>query len=253
MNIVARKEIKKITLAALFMVLSLILSRASVYVPIFGAPLMRFGLGTIPIVLGSLLLGPLYGAVIGGLADLIGALAFPVGPYFFGFTLDSMLLGVMPWLVLFIAKKIKHGSQLTASFVYLFVVSLLVAFLIKFNSVKIFDHVIVLNVYLKAALGVLYSLALLAIYYFTHRKATEENSSFRIVFNSVLVNEIFITALLAGLWKYLLYGVPYFVNVGISTLLLLINLPIKSLIIFGIYRSILPVFNNQFSDVNRLD
>ncbi len=40
------------------------------------------------------------GAVVGGLGDLVGALAFPIGAYFPGFTLTSALCGAVYGLVL---------------------------------------------------------------------------------------------------------------------------------------------------------
>jgi len=53
----------------------------------------KIGFGFVPVVLGSMLLGPWGGALIGALGDFIGALAFPIGPYFPGFTLTAFLTG----------------------------------------------------------------------------------------------------------------------------------------------------------------
>lgn len=49
------------------------------------------------------------GAVVGGLGDLVGALAFPIGPYFPGFTLTAALCGAAYGLVL---KKYSVGRIL---------------------------------------------------------------------------------------------------------------------------------------------
>ncbi len=38
---------------------------------------------------------PAAGAVVGGLADLVGALLFPFGPYFPGFTVTAALMGAV--------------------------------------------------------------------------------------------------------------------------------------------------------------
>ena len=43
----------------------------------------------------AMLYGPVWGAVAGGLADFIGAVLFPIGPYFPGFTLTNALIGLV--------------------------------------------------------------------------------------------------------------------------------------------------------------
>ena len=59
------------------------------------------GFAFIPIVLTAVLCGPLWAAAAGGLADFIGALLFPFGPYFFGFTATAALMGAVYGLFLF--------------------------------------------------------------------------------------------------------------------------------------------------------
>ncbi len=55
----------------------------------------KIGFGFVPVMLAGMLFGPLAGALVGGLSDLIGALLFPIGPYFPGFTLTAALTGAM--------------------------------------------------------------------------------------------------------------------------------------------------------------
>ena len=118
MNKVLRNEIYKIALCSLFTVLTFAAGRLSFYIPVAGFPAFKFSLTAIPIVIGSFLLGPIYGGIIGGLGDLIGALLFPVGAYFFGFTFDAILLGVIPGLVMYLSKKSKYFSCASLSFLY---------------------------------------------------------------------------------------------------------------------------------------
>lgn len=56
---------------------------------------IRIGFGFIPIVIGALLYGPLGGALVAGIADVIGAILFPVGTFFPGFTLTACLVGLI--------------------------------------------------------------------------------------------------------------------------------------------------------------
>ncbi|RCX20129.1 ECF transporter S component (folate family) [Anaerobacterium chartisolvens] len=56
-------------------------------------PILRIGLGFIPIALSAMLFGPLAGALTGALADITGMMVFPQGAYFPGFTLSACLTG----------------------------------------------------------------------------------------------------------------------------------------------------------------
>ncbi len=54
---------------------------------------VKVGFSFIPVVIGALLLGPIYGGIIGGLGDFIGAMLFPFGPFFPGYTATAFLMG----------------------------------------------------------------------------------------------------------------------------------------------------------------
>lgn len=64
---------------------------------------LKIGLGFLPVVMAALLFGPLAGGLVAALGDFIGALLFPVGPYFPGFTLTAFLTGLT--FGLFLRKK----------------------------------------------------------------------------------------------------------------------------------------------------
>ncbi len=95
------RETIRLALAAALMGLSIVLTRAgSVLIPIGGVPVIRIGFGTLPIVLVSLMCGPIWGGLAGAGSDLIGAFAFPLGSYFFGYTISAALQGILPWVLL---------------------------------------------------------------------------------------------------------------------------------------------------------
>ena len=56
---------------------------------------LKIGFAFVPLVCCAMLYGPVWGAVAGGLADFIGAVLFPIGPYFPGFTLTNALIGLV--------------------------------------------------------------------------------------------------------------------------------------------------------------
>ncbi len=55
---------------------------------------IRIGFGFVPVVLSGMLFGALPTMVLGALADFLGAILFPTGPYFPGFTLTAALTGL---------------------------------------------------------------------------------------------------------------------------------------------------------------
>ena len=64
---------------------------------------IKIGFGFVPVVIAAILYGPLAGGIVGALSDFIGAVLFPIGTYFPGFTLTSFLMGLV--FGLFLYKK----------------------------------------------------------------------------------------------------------------------------------------------------
>jgi riboflavin transporter len=97
MNISARK----ISLVSLFIAMSIVLTRlASIRIAIGAVEGIRIGFGKLPILLAGLILGPLYGAIVGGISDILGYVIQPIGPYMPHFTIISALSGIIPSLIM---------------------------------------------------------------------------------------------------------------------------------------------------------
>lgn len=60
----------------------------------FNAWNVRIGLGFIPVALAGIFFGPLPAAFVAALSDFLGAILFPTGVYFPGFTLTAACTGV---------------------------------------------------------------------------------------------------------------------------------------------------------------
>lgn len=95
---------KRLTVGALCLALSVVFSLFSV--PILNILEIRFN--TIVLAVAGSLLGPGYGAIIGGLSDVLGYLIKPTGPFFPGFTVSSILSGVIFGLFLHKNADFKH-------------------------------------------------------------------------------------------------------------------------------------------------
>ncbi len=93
-----------LTAASILTALSIVLTRFASFMAL-GGQSIRIGLGSVPLVLSGLLLGPLAGGLSGLAADLIGVLINPMGTFHPGFTLTSMLTGLLPGLVLLLFRR----------------------------------------------------------------------------------------------------------------------------------------------------
>lgn len=96
---------KQLLLASLLLATTIIFAR---FLSI-KTPILIIGFSFIPIMLCAILLNWKWTILVSGLADLIGALLFPMGAYFFGYTISAILTGLIYGLL--INRKDKDWSN----------------------------------------------------------------------------------------------------------------------------------------------
>ena len=69
---------------------------------------LKIGFSFVPIVIAAILYGPIGGMCVAALGDFLGAILFPIGPYFPGFTLTALLTGLV--FGLFLSEKRKKAK-----------------------------------------------------------------------------------------------------------------------------------------------
>ncbi len=62
---------------------------------------MKIGFSFVPICICAMLYGPLWAGLTYAVADLVGAIAFPIGPYHVGFTVFAAVRGVIYGFLLY--------------------------------------------------------------------------------------------------------------------------------------------------------
>ena len=85
-----RVSVVVLTQVAVLLAMEVVLSRFFS----IATPVTKFSFAFVPLAVCGALFGPVYGGVMGALADLLGAILFPIGPYFPGYTLSNALHGV---------------------------------------------------------------------------------------------------------------------------------------------------------------
>lgn len=89
-------KMKKILLCALLIAASIVIGRLLS----IRTPIITIGFAFIPMMLIGIILGWKYSSLAGGISDVIGALLFPVGAFFPGFTVSGILTGLLYGLFL---------------------------------------------------------------------------------------------------------------------------------------------------------
>lgn len=84
-----RISVRTITYLALLTALEIVLNRFC-SINTMG---LKIGFSFVPIVVAASLFGPVHAAAVYALADFLGAILFPIGPYHPGFTVGAALMG----------------------------------------------------------------------------------------------------------------------------------------------------------------
>lgn len=241
--IISKKDIiLKMTLTALLLAINIILSRTPI-LSIYVTPFVRFSLGPSIVIFSSLLLGPISGAIVGGVGDILGIIIYNPS----GFSINPLiscvylLLGIIPYLIYFLIKRIKNNKTM-----FIINSSLLLGFLLGIVLLTIFNNTINIggnNVYTlndinKALIIIISSVILLLLSvlfffmnkYFNKTNKITSNLFYKISF-IVLICEIIIFLGLNIIAKVILFEVNYLIILFPQILISVINIPVSSFVI----------------------
>lgn len=97
MRLRMNKRLKTMIHVAMLVAVEVVLSRFCSISTQFG----KIGFSFLPIAVCGMLFGPWWACLTGGVSDFIGAVLFPIGPYFPGFTISNALTGLLFGLFLY--------------------------------------------------------------------------------------------------------------------------------------------------------
>ncbi len=145
-------KIKKIILASMLLAILIILNR---FVSI-KTEVLVISFSFVPIMMSSIWLGPKYSTAIALLGDLLGAILFPFGPYFPGFTVSSAISGLIYGIFLYNDGKEMSNKKL--------IIKLTISSIIQLIVVNIFITSLWIHIlYGKAYLVIMTSRAITQI------------------------------------------------------------------------------------------
>ena len=214
-----RRNTKKLAFSALIIIITLILKRLTIMVPLFGAESLKIGFEYIPVMLAGVILSPSYAYLIGLITDLLGLVISPTGFPFFGFTLNQVLIGLIPSLIAVKVKNVdgKRFSKIVCLMIALFggAGSLFVALQKTISIGKV--------IYTLTSLqkGVMIGLCLIA------------SGTWLL---SVILVELAITFCLTPFWLQIMYGIPFVVSVSIRVIKACFIIPLEIIIGFPLLK-----------------
>ena len=254
-------HIQRIALSGLLLALVIIFTRFLSIQNIPLIPFVRISLGPALIIFASLLLGPLYGGVVGGLSDILGIVLVPnaagysINPWF---TLVYTLLGVLPWCIYKLIGFIKNEKILyisTISFLgalFIFVT----VFLLTNNTIILFSKEYSFELYQKIIiiastflLGSLTSIGLIFINRYFVKKNSEniyKISTYKVAFTS-MVSELLILLILNSIVKMLFFETDFLVIFFSQSIVFFINIILDTFIATLLLHQSSKIFKNKES------
>lgn len=194
----------------------------------------KIGIGYLPLMLISVFFGPFFGLISGVIQDLIGYFLWGVqtGPFHFGFVLNAILFGVLPWMMfrvkLFKANTYKwfnlvfFGLVLAVSIYLLFDVSLITSRIKDITNVFAY-LLIVSSIFATIGIGA----------FVMYQEPYGNIHQFLFIVTMML---IITSIILTPIWVNQLYGLPYWIQLPPRIIKLPFEAIIYSLLLTRIYQ-----------------
>ncbi|HOQ70489.1 MAG TPA: ECF transporter S component [Bacilli bacterium] len=234
-----KRLVTALTLSAFLIAISVVIQRFLV-IP-FGMPsLYRLSLGNIPIIMASLYLGSVFGAIVGAASDLIGATLFPVGTLIIWPVISSTLYGVVPWLILRLVMYLDRKIKVPLFYVFLAIIFIgLETYIFVKPSIRHPFNSTLDPIMFTTTFRIVFTLVLLLIFSGliitfnvlvkkykegAYEKYTGAPTS--LAFTLMLMT-FFVDILYSSWWKMFQFKVDFFVSVFFHTLIMFILLPFQ--------------------------
>jgi Protein of unknown function (DUF1393). len=239
---IKRVQTKDIVIAAIFVMVELVCKRfLTIMIPLFGAESLKVGFEYLPLMIAGYFLSPSYAFLIGLCCDFIGLILVPTGFPFFGFTLVTILVAVIPSLIKENVKTLSENKL--RYFVEGFMGVLLIgaiSYIMFLENIKINDTIYTLTNSNKIILISICCLILIAfvilIEVLKKKINDEEAKEFSTWILCVTLVEVICTLCLTPLWLDIMYSIPYVVSLCIRVVKECAVLPLEVFIGYSIIK-----------------
>jgi riboflavin transporter len=231
---------EKLAIIAMFIALSVALQFFSLMIPLFGFPSMRIGFSQLPLMVIGVLFGPSWAFISGIVQDFLGLIVTPTGFPFFGFTLNKIIIGLIPALLF--SKKIKWSPKVAYMVSQGLMLSFLLGALIYLWMTPYIvseGNVIEITTTIKLIFSAGSILMIGAMMFFLNLltkkyKKYENDFPISVWAMSVVLVEVVVQLILTPLWLAIMYNIPVLISFLLRVVKATIMVPFTIVIGFGI-------------------
>jgi len=222
------KRLRNVIFTGLLVAIGILLSQLLSFSYPPSSTIIKFGIGFVPLILVSIFFGPVFGLFAAVAQDVLGwaMLGTSQGVFYFGFTFNAILYGVLPGLIYRLGKKAK--GRIFFFLNILFDVALIgVGSYYLFHIEDISGNTSFLPVYryVLVALAIVSALVLLFISIWNDKK-NKQNNLFHLIFFIVTWMYVLVSVVLTPVWIYDMYAVPILAMIPLR----IVKMPLEVLI-----------------------
>ncbi|MBS3991569.1 MAG: folate family ECF transporter S component [Erysipelothrix sp.] len=232
---------------SLLVVLSVVLQRFGIMIPLFGFPSFRIDFLHIPLIMVGALFGPFFGVLAGVVADIVGLIITPTEYPFFGFMLNKVLMGFIPAIMVLVIRRLslKNGVRLAhltllsinaASIIYLWITP----------SLTISGQVMMLTYQTKLIVVAILLALMISLHGLLVNKSVTKVRVFALL--SVIFVELIVSLLLTPIWLVTMYNIPVFLSFIVRVIKAAFMIPISALLLEGLIHSTQKVLHRTIFD-----
>jgi len=229
--------IGKITLAALFIALTVICQKVLAVNNLPFAPFLRvsFG-GPALIIFSSIILGPFYGLLVGAGSDLLGMFVLDPNPWMFQITLWYSCLGFFSYFIFNLVRNIKFNKAtiVIESLVLIILFALLSVSVWVINSFTLFSttYTLVLwqKILIQSCLAIFLAIILI-ILFVLNKRINNPICDTNNIFLAMFIIELVIMVIVGVLMKSWAFGFTTFIPILLTQIMVgFFNLPLNVVI-----------------------
>jgi ECF transporter S component (folate family) len=191
--------------------------------------------------------GPFWGFLGGLVADILelltGTIAFP----FFGFTLNKVLVGFIPGLIVKLVKTDDRYTRMWPTIAIVLISILAMIYVFSTNQIKVEENMVTVALELKFILSALIVLLMSSLLVSLNiiLKQQKNRYAFLWILALILV-EMVVQLMLTPLWLDVMYGIPFIVSVSVRLIKAVVMIVINTMIGLVLLKGIMPMFRDKF-------
>ena len=239
--------IYQITLCAIMITISTILQMFSLTIPLLGFPSLKVGFSQLPIMVLGFLLNPAYAFFVGIVKDIVGLIMAPSGFPYLGFTLNTVLIGVIPALCYAKLKEASYENLRRLVFVASSILFLLSGLLVVFPSL-----IGIKDLYITWEIQVALVVTLLIVAVLVNRyMKVKKDTLFMIYALSVFLTEVIVNFSSTPIYLNIMYGMPIPVSIMARFFKAGFMFPITVSIGYMILKVVFRIQKGRMNEINK--